>query len=36
MDILIVNNIFKYNFIIGVLLHGKSCTHIAHFLRNHQ
>jgi hypothetical protein len=30
-----VNNIVIYNFIIGVHLHGKICTHVVHFLRNH-
>jgi len=36
MYILIVNNNFTYNFIIGDHLHGKSCTNTAHFLGHHQ
>jgi hypothetical protein len=33
---LILNNIVTYNFIIGVHLHGKSCTHIVHYPSHHQ
>ena len=29
---LLVNNIFTQNFIIGVHLQGKSCTQIVHFI----
>jgi hypothetical protein len=33
---LLVSNILTQNFIIGVHLHGKSCTKIVHFLSHHE
>ena len=35
-NMLILNNIAASNFIIGVHLHGKRCTHTVHFLNHHQ
>ena len=35
-NMLILNNIATPNFIIGVHLHGKRCTHTVHFLNHHQ
>jgi len=35
-NMLILNNIAASNFIIGVHLHGKRCTHTVHFLNHYQ